>query len=86
MATGSGSVLEFARRHPQRVSGLILACCRLGGEITYGKAFAPLFRLAYSADPLFRDFKRFRPTAYSRWGFLRDISPRRRRRRRSQQP
>jgi 2-hydroxy-6-oxonona-2,4-dienedioate hydrolase len=33
-SAGSGSVLEFARRHPERVIGLILACCRLGGGIT----------------------------------------------------
>ena len=33
-SAGSGSVLEFARRHSERVIGLILACCRLGGGIT----------------------------------------------------
>src|SRR5512132_3300427 len=33
-SAGSGAVLEFARRHPERVTGLILACCRLGGGIT----------------------------------------------------
>ena len=41
-SAGSGSILEFARRHPQRVIGLILACCRLGGGVTVGRAFAPL--------------------------------------------
>ncbi len=65
-SAGSGSILEFARRHPERVIGLILACCRLGGGITFGKAFASLFRLAYSADRLFWIFKRLMPTAYSR--------------------
>ena len=45
-SAGSASVLEFARRHPERLIGLILACCRLGGGITTPQAFAPLFRLA----------------------------------------
>jgi len=65
-SAGSGSILELARCHPQRVIGLILACCRLGGGITFSNAFAPLFRLAYSADRLFWIFKRLSPTAYSR--------------------
>ncbi len=65
-SAGSGSILELARRHPQRVIGLILACCRLGGGITTPKAFAPVFRLAYSADRLFWIFKKLIPTAYSR--------------------
>lgn len=64
-SAGSGSVLEFALRHPQRVIGLILASCRLGGGVTLGKAFAPLFRLAYSADLLFWVFKKLMPTAFS---------------------
>jgi pimeloyl-ACP methyl ester carboxylesterase len=64
-SAGSGSVLELGRRHPQRVIGLILACCRLGGGVTLGKAFAPLLRLAYSADRLFLVFKKLMPTAYS---------------------
>ncbi len=55
----------FALRHPQRVIGLNLACCRLGGAVTFGKAFAPLLRLAYSADRLFWVFKKLMPTAYS---------------------
>jgi pimeloyl-ACP methyl ester carboxylesterase len=65
-SAGSGSILEFARRHPQRVIGLILACCRLGGGVTVGKAFAPLFRLAYGADWAFWLFNRLMPSAYSR--------------------
>jgi pimeloyl-ACP methyl ester carboxylesterase len=64
-SAGSGSVLEFALAHRQRVIGLILACCRLGGGVTVGKAFAPLFRLAYN-DRLFWVFKKLMPTAYSR--------------------
>jgi hypothetical protein len=33
---GSGSILELAGPHPQRVIGLILACCRLGGATRGG--------------------------------------------------
>jgi len=40
-SAGSGSILEFAQRHRQRVIGLVLACCRLGGGVNVGKAFAP---------------------------------------------
>ena len=57
-SAGSGSILELARRHPERVTGLILACCRLGGGITTPRAFAPVFRLAYSVDRLFWNFKK----------------------------
>jgi pimeloyl-ACP methyl ester carboxylesterase len=65
-SAGSGSVLEFARRHRQRVIGLILACCRLGGGVTVSPRFAPVFRTAYGADRLFWIFKKLAPTAYSR--------------------
>jgi pimeloyl-ACP methyl ester carboxylesterase len=65
-SAGSGSVLEFARHHRERVTGLILASCRLGGGITTPRAFAPLFRLAYSADRLFWIFRKVMPSAYSR--------------------
>lgn len=46
--------------------GLILASCRLGGGVTLGKGFAPLFRLAYSADWAFWVFKKLMPMAYAR--------------------
>jgi pimeloyl-ACP methyl ester carboxylesterase len=65
-SAGSGSVLEFARRHPQWVIGLVLACCRLGGGISFGTAMRPVLRFAYSADRLFWIFKKLIPTAYSR--------------------
>jgi pimeloyl-ACP methyl ester carboxylesterase len=65
-SAGSGSVLEFTRRHPRRVIGLILACCRLGGGVTLSPRFAPLFRVAYRADRLFWTFRKLAPTAYSR--------------------
>jgi len=38
---GSGSALELARRHPRRVTGLILASCRRGGGITLLPSFPP---------------------------------------------
>ena len=65
-SAGSGSALEFARRYPKRVIGLILACCRLGGGITTPGALAPLFRLAYSANRLFWILRRLMPGTYSR--------------------
>jgi pimeloyl-ACP methyl ester carboxylesterase len=39
-SAGSGSALEFGLRHPDRVIGLILANCRLGGGVTVSTAFA----------------------------------------------
>ena len=59
-------MLEFTRRYPEHVITLVLACCRLGGGITPSGAFAPLFRLVYSADLLLWMFKNAMPTAYSR--------------------
>ena len=64
-SAGSGSILEFGLRHPDRTVALILANCRLGG-VTNSNALRPLFRLAYSADGLFWVFKRLLPTAYLR--------------------
>lgn len=52
-SAGSGSILEFGVRHPQRTVALLLANCRLGGGVTSSKAFTPLFHLAYRADGLF---------------------------------
>lgn len=64
-SAGSGSVLEFALRHRERVSGLILACCRLGGGVTIGKSFEPVLRFVYGADRLFWTFKKVAPRTYS---------------------
>jgi pimeloyl-ACP methyl ester carboxylesterase len=64
-SAGSGSALEFAGGHPDCVIGLILACCRLGGGPTAGKALKPLLRLAYGSDRLFWVFRKLSPTAYS---------------------
>jgi pimeloyl-ACP methyl ester carboxylesterase len=78
-SAGSGSVLEFARRYPERVIALVLACCRLGGGVTLSRAFAPLFRLAYRADRLFWMFKKAMPTTYSRMmGIPKGFQPSRR--------
>gem|GEM_PF-5601632 len=75
-SAGSGSVLEFARRHRERAMGLILASCRLGGGVTIPAALKPLLRLAYSADPVFWAFKQLMPTAYSRtMGILKGYQP-----------
>jgi pimeloyl-ACP methyl ester carboxylesterase len=65
-SAGSGSVLEFGLRHPERAIGLILANCRLGGGVTVSQVFAPVFRLAYGADRLFWVFKMLSPAAFSR--------------------
>jgi hypothetical protein len=65
-SAGSGSILEFGLRHPDRTVALILANCRLGGGVTNSNALRPLFRLAYRADGPFWLFKRLLPTAYSR--------------------
>jgi pimeloyl-ACP methyl ester carboxylesterase len=65
-SAGSSSALEFGLRNPDRVIGLILANCRLGGGVTVSKAFAPVFRLAYGADRLFWVFKKLMPAAFSR--------------------
>jgi pimeloyl-ACP methyl ester carboxylesterase len=65
-SAGSSSALEFGLRHQDRVIGLILANCRLGGGVTVSKAFAPVFRLAYGADRLFWVFKKLMPAAFSR--------------------
>jgi pimeloyl-ACP methyl ester carboxylesterase len=65
-SAGSGSILGFGLRHPDRTVALILANCRLGGGVTTSNALRPLFRLAYRADGLFWVFKRVLPTAYLR--------------------
>jgi pimeloyl-ACP methyl ester carboxylesterase len=47
-SAGSGSILEFGLRHPDRTVALILANCRLGGGVTTSRTLMPLFRLAYA--------------------------------------
>lgn len=65
-SAGTASVLELARRHPNRVLGLILASARLGGGITTSELLKPVFRAAYSAQPLLWLFKKLAPTGYAR--------------------
>jgi pimeloyl-ACP methyl ester carboxylesterase len=65
-SAGSGSVLEFARRHRDRVVALILAAARLGGGVTLSRRLEPILRLAFGSDLLFWIFKKALPTAYSR--------------------
>jgi len=61
-SAGSASVLEFGLRHPGRVTGLILANCRLGGGVTTSNAMKPLFRMAYGTDRWLWLLKRFLPS------------------------
>ena len=62
-SAGSASALEFALRYPDRVTGLILASCRLGGGVTTGHAFKPLFRIVYGTDRWLWLLKRLFPSA-----------------------
>ena len=81
-SAGSGSVLEFGLRHPDRVIGQILANCRLGGGVTTSKVLAPALRLADSADRLFWIFKKLMARLLQDDGSPRGIGRRRKRRRR----
>jgi pimeloyl-ACP methyl ester carboxylesterase len=64
-SAGSASVLEFARRHPDRVVGLILANCRLGGP-TPNPMLRPVLDAVYGSQRLFWLYRRLLPAAYAR--------------------
>jgi pimeloyl-ACP methyl ester carboxylesterase len=64
-SAGSASVLEFARRHPDRVVGLILACARLGGP-TPNPLLKPVFGVVYGSQRLFWLYRRLLPSTYAR--------------------
>ena len=64
-SAGSASVLEFARRHPDRVVGLILANCRLGGP-TPNPMLRPVLGAVYGSQRLFWLYRRLLPAAYAR--------------------
>jgi pimeloyl-ACP methyl ester carboxylesterase len=64
-SAGSASVLEFARRHPDRVVGLILANCRLGGP-TPNPLLRPVLGLVYRSQRLFWLYRRLLPSTYAR--------------------
>jgi pimeloyl-ACP methyl ester carboxylesterase len=56
-SAGSASVLELARRHPDRVVGLILACARLGGP-TPNQLLKPVLGVVYGSQRLFWLYRR----------------------------
>jgi pimeloyl-ACP methyl ester carboxylesterase len=58
-------VLEFARRHPDRVVGLILANCRLGGP-TPNPLLRPVLGVVYGSQRLFWLYRRLLPSTYAR--------------------
>jgi len=64
-SAGSASVLELALRHPDRVVGLILANCRLGGP-TPKQLLRPVFDAVYGSQRLFWLYRRLLPATYAR--------------------
>jgi pimeloyl-ACP methyl ester carboxylesterase len=64
-SAGSASALEFARRHPDRVVGLILANCRLGGP-TPNQLLRPVLGVVYGSQRLFWLYRRLLPSIYAR--------------------
>jgi pimeloyl-ACP methyl ester carboxylesterase len=64
-SAGSASVLEFARRYPDRVVGLILACARLGGP-TPNPLLKPVLGAVYGSQRLFWLYRRLLPATYAR--------------------
>jgi pimeloyl-ACP methyl ester carboxylesterase len=64
-SAGSASVLEFARRHPDRLVGLILACARLGGP-TPNPLLKPVLGVVYGSQRLFWLYRQAMPSTYAR--------------------
>jgi pimeloyl-ACP methyl ester carboxylesterase len=64
-SAGSASALGFARRHPGRVVGLILANCRLGGP-TPNKLLKPIQGTVYGWERLWWLYRSLLPGAYGR--------------------
>jgi pimeloyl-ACP methyl ester carboxylesterase len=64
-SAASASVLEFARRHPDRVVGLILANCRLNGP-TPNQLLKPVLGVVYGSQRLFWLYRRLLPSIYAR--------------------
>jgi pimeloyl-ACP methyl ester carboxylesterase len=64
-SAGSASVLECALRHPDRVVGLILANCRLGGP-TPKQLLRPVLGAVYGSQRLFWLYRRLLPAIYAR--------------------
>jgi pimeloyl-ACP methyl ester carboxylesterase len=64
-SAGSASVLEFALRHPDRLVGLILANCRLGGP-TPNPLLKPVLDVVYRSQRLFWLYRQLLPSIYAR--------------------
>ena len=64
-SAGSASALELARRHPDRVLGLVLANCRLGGP-TPSRLLEPIQSAVYGWEGLWWLYRRLLPGAYGR--------------------
>ena len=64
-SAGSASALELARRHPDRVQGLILANCRLGGP-TPNRLLKPIQGTLYGWERLWWLYRRLLPGLYGR--------------------
>jgi pimeloyl-ACP methyl ester carboxylesterase len=64
-SAGSASVLELARRHPDRVAGLVLACARLGGPAP-NRLLKPVLGLVYGSQRLFWLYRELLPSAYAK--------------------
>ena len=64
-SAGSASALELARRHPDRVLGLVLANCRLGGP-TPNRLLEPIQSAVYGWEHLWWLYRRYLPSIYGR--------------------
>jgi pimeloyl-ACP methyl ester carboxylesterase len=64
-SAGSASVLELALHHPDRVLGLVLANCRLGGP-TPNPLLKPVLGVVYGSQRLFWLYRRLLPSIYAR--------------------
>jgi pimeloyl-ACP methyl ester carboxylesterase len=64
-SAGGASALELTLRHPERVVGLILANCRLGGP-TPTKLLQPIQSRVYGWERLWWLYRRLLPGAYGR--------------------
>jgi pimeloyl-ACP methyl ester carboxylesterase len=74
-SAGSASALELALRHPDRVLGLTLANCRLGGP-TPNKLLEPIQSTVYGWERLWWLYRRLLPGTYGRMvGVPKDYQP-----------
>jgi pimeloyl-ACP methyl ester carboxylesterase len=64
-SAGSASALELALGHPDRVLGLVLANCRLGGP-TPNRLLKPIQGTVYGWERLWWLYRRLLPSLYAR--------------------